>query len=393
MLPSRFSLILLLLCLSMPVVAQEAPPLQAPFLAMNTVSQEEIILYDVQNETYRSLSLGMGAHHVWDFSADGCRVLFTLADEGQAARLWSMKLDGSDAQEMVTYEELAPERWGVWDADWSSDGARIAFVMRRQQSVDGELVWQEHIAYVSPDNPEPAFYSVTGSEASPRWSPDGQTLAYLSFSERVAGATVLATALPTTEPPTGQTPVPALMVEEADLWLVTADASLKFQATNFDVGSVTQPHWSPDGQLLSFVWSPQNANDMLWMIAKQPASIPTQLSYQWSMILESAWLPDGTGVLGVMRDFRQTTANSLWLLPLVSQDDSLAVRFHPELDLAHADFPAFSADGTWLAVRSAYEMRILKMETNELRVLNDSVFGNSAGIWSPAGFTGEENCN
>src|SRR5688572_14285509 len=222
MLLSRFSLLLLLLGLSMRLAAQDSPPLQAPLLAMNTVSQAEIILYDLQSETYRSLSLGVGAHHVWDFSADGCRVLLTVSDDGQATRLWSMKLDGSDAVEMVTYADLAPERWGVWDADWSSDGARIAFVMRRQQSVEGELVWKEHIAYVSPDNPEPAFYSVTGRESSPRWSPDGQTLAYLSFSERAAGANVLATALPTAEPPAGQTPIPSIMVDEADLWLVTA---------------------------------------------------------------------------------------------------------------------------------------------------------------------------
>lgn len=387
----QFTLIIIF-CLSLRLTAQEAPPLQAPLLAMNTVSQEEIILYDVQSQAYRGISLGIGAHHVWDFSADGCRVLLTLADEGQPARLWTVNLDGSDAREMVTYDELAPERWGVWDADWSSDGARIAFVMSRQQSVEGELVWKNHIAYVSPDNPVPAFYSVTGSEASPTWSPDGQMLAYLSYWERVAGANVMATALPTIEPPAGQTPAPSVMVNEADLWLVRADASLKYQLTNFEIGSVSQPHWSPDGNLLSFTWSPQNANDMLWMIAKEPASIPTQLSYQWSMVLESAWMPDGTALLGVMRDFRQTTPNSLWVIPLVSQDDSGATRFRPDLDLQHADFPTFSADGEWLAVRSAYEMRLLNMETGELRVLDETVFGNSAGVWSPAAFAGEEAC-
>src|SRR5690606_26982993 len=105
-----------------------------------------------------------------------------------------------------------------------------------------------------------------------------------------------------------------------------------------------------------------------------PASIPTQLSYQWGMILESAWLPDGTAILGAMRDFRETRPNSLWQIPLVNNDDSLSSQFHPELDLTHADFPRFSADGTWLAVRSAYEMRLINMQSNEVRVLDSAVF-------------------
>ncbi len=385
----HMALLLLILSTSILLQAQTTPPFIGQLLAMNTVEQDAIILYDVTSDSYRRLSIGTGNHHVWDFSPDGCRVLFTYSDTTAWGQLYSMSLSGDDVRVMATYDDLAQERWGIWEAGWSSTADRIAFTLRRQQS-DGDLT--HHIAFVTTSDPNVQFYSVSGTEFSPIWSPDGQWLAYTSYQERVAGANVLATALPTNQPPPGQTPIPAVTVDEADLWVVSADASLKYQVTNFDTGSVTQPRWSPDSELISFVWSPQNSSDMLWMIANQPAAIPTQLSYQWSMILGSDWLPDGTGIIGIMREFRETIPNSLWQLSLVSNDDSGANRYLQDLAITHADFPRFSPDGNWLAVRSNYEMLLVNINDQSTRLLNRSVFGNTAAIWSPSEFAGEANC-
>lgn len=371
------------------IQSQTDPPLLGDILAMSTVQQDAIVLYDLATDSYREIAYGAGAHHVWDFSPDGCRVLFTYADSTSAGRLYSMNLDGSSAREMAVYPDLPFERWRIWEADWSAEGERIAFTMHREQN-DGET--SSHIAFVTVDDSTMQFYSVSGSEFSPTWSHDGQWLAYVSYQERVAGANVMATALATSEPPPGQTPIASVMIDEADLWVVSADASLKYQVTNFDTGSVSQPRWSPDSELISFIWSPQNSSDMLWMIANQPAAIPTQLSYQWSMILESAWLPDTTGLIGAMREFRETIPNTLWQLPLVNTDDSQALRYQDNLNLSHADFPRFSPDGEWLAVRSGYEMVLVNTENNTARLLNRLVIGNTAGIWSPENFAGEASC-
>lgn len=386
-------LALLLLLIIIPTSAQDEPPLIGPLLALNTVHQDAVILYDVGSDSYRRLQLGNAAHLVWDFSADGCRLLVTLRDGTQYGRMVSVNLDGSAIQPMVQYDELPPQRWGVWEPDWSPDGSHITFTMQREQVISGgETVLQHHIAYVTPDNPVPQFYSVTGREFSPVWSPDSAWLAYVSYDERVAGANPLATAVPTAEPPPGQTPPPSTLVSEADIWVVSADGGTKYRLTDFNVGNISQPRWSPDSELISFVYSPSGNNDMVWMIARRPAAIPTQLSYEWTLVLDNTWLPDATGIIAAIRDFKSVAENRLWRIPLVNNGSDADANFYQQANVAHADYPRFSSDGSYLAVRSAYELMLVNLTSGEQRLLDSSTLSNSAPVWSPAAFTGEADC-
>src|SRR5690606_29251347 len=112
------------------------------------------------------------------------------------------------------------------------DGARIAFTLARDTGylnvpapqADGDP-YEYRVAWVPAEGGTPTFYSISGDEHTPLWSPDGAWLAYVAYESRVPGADPSSTAVPTPEASAGAAPLPT--IREADLWVVSADASEK----------------------------------------------------------------------------------------------------------------------------------------------------------------------
>jgi Tol biopolymer transport system component len=128
------------------------------------------------------------------------------------------------------------------------------------------------------------------------------------------------------------------------------------------------------------------------MIANQPNSIPTQLSLRWNLTLDHTWLPDGSAMVASVREFRGVRQNRLWRIPLIGNADDSAELYLDDEAFIHTDFPRFSPDGRYLALRNAYSLVVVEPDANSWQRFDIAPPGNTPPVWSPAAFAGEDTC-
>src|SRR5262249_18293603 len=141
------------------------------------------------------------------------KFLFTRIHGGKMG-LWTVNVDGTDLNRLLP-ENAAPH----FDGHWSPDGKKIVFVFDRLQGTDGKL----QIDTVNADGsehrnliPHKAF------EESPRWSPDGGQVAWVSTR-----------------------------FGNQEICVVDADGKNVKRLTNHPAPD-NNPSWSPDGRQIAF---------------------------------------------------------------------------------------------------------------------------------------------
>lgn len=116
-------------------------------------------------------------------SPDGKWAVFLVTDpaydaKDQSADLWLVPVDGSQPPRQLT-RTMASES----GADWSPDSTRIAFSAKR----DGDDVAQIYVLDLARGGEAERFTSLSTGARTPRWSPDGTKLLFVS--EVYPGAT------------------------------------------------------------------------------------------------------------------------------------------------------------------------------------------------------------
>ena len=356
------------------VRAQDEILLKGPLIVSNIPTQDGFVIVDMGAKIRRELSFGTGDHFIGGFSPDGCQILFTWEAEIGKGHLYTANLDGSNLRQLSSLERTGALSFRMWQPEWSPDGSRIVFTFARYYApVDEEPYRTTHIAWIPAEGGEPAFYSNSGTESQPRWSPDGQWLIYVSIQTVVEGEVA-----EDEEPPT-----------KPELWIVGVNGNGKRRFTDFAGGGVYNPKWSPDGNLVAFQFEPLGNRHQIMVLPRDGAGSATVLNAQHAMILDYAWRPTGDSVVAAMRGYQGENENTLWALP-IGIVNAAPTRL---LEATALDYPRFSEDGRWIAFRQAYELAVHDLfGDGEIILFGADTRNNSAPVWSPQDFKGEAAC-
>jgi Tol biopolymer transport system component len=206
-----------------------------------------------------------------------CAVVAAQWAHAQAQAEWKAK--------KLTPEQVLNVR-SIGDLHFSPDGARLAFVVT--EPVKGTAARAQHIWMMDVSTREMRHYTNSAkSENSPRWSPDGKTLAFLSDRE-----------------------------EFRQIFFLSMEGGEARRVTE-GKRAVTWFAWSPDGKQVAFlaqeprtdaeekkdkdkddarVTDKDDRMARLWMMAAESGKVRQVTSGRWR-IAPGEWLPDGSAIV------------------------------------------------------------------------------------------------
>lgn len=190
-------------------------------------------------------------HLQW--SPDGKTLLLTRIHEGKMG-LWLLDADGRHLRPLLRPDPRTPH----FDGHWASDGKKIVYVHDILQGTDGKL----QINAVKADGSESAvLIPHQAFEESPRWSPNGKRIAWVS-------------------------------TRHGNQEIYTADAAGKdIQRLTREPGRDNNPSWSPDGKRIAFA-SDRGGNFDIYVMNADGSKV-RRLTKQRGLDYWPAWSPDG----------------------------------------------------------------------------------------------------
>jgi len=234
----------------------------------------------------------------------------------------------AQAAPIITPEKALDYR-RAGDVHFSPDGTKLAYVSVGYRDDYKPHVWLTDVATAQAQDITPA----KKAERSPQWSPDGETLAFLSNRG-------------------GKTQVYAIAASGGDAVAVTTQKN-----------GVSSYHWSPNGKTIAYLAKADDApdedndpqiadddrtRDRLWLIdvASKKAQMLGKAGYR---IDEFQWQDDGH-ILVIATDAPRIEANNTALYRVSTRDGTFAVVAHPPQPF---DMLSVSPDGKEFAVRAS----------------------------------------
>ena len=186
----------------------------------------------------------------------------------------------------------------------SPDGTQVTFVSRWIDPKKNRYF--SNLWLVSTDGVEPRRFTVGDyGDTSPRWSPDGRRIAFISDRS-----------------------------DSSQIWLIPVDGGEATQLTKLEEGSLGSLAWSPDGTKIVFSFRPKPLADRK---AEREAREEEHRSYPPHVIRRAGYREDGTGYNGGER----------WHVQTVNVETGDVNRLTSEDYDDHS--PAWSPDGKTIA--------------------------------------------
>ncbi len=239
------------------------------------------------------------------WTSDGKFLSFVSSRNGLASsQIWLMDRRGGEAKQLTDLK-----KGDLIDYAWSPDGKKIALVIKTQTDtsksktpkpivLDRYQFKRDIEGYLTKKPIHLYLYDVASKkidtltkgdydETSPKWSPDGTQIAFVSNRTQDSDRN-----------------------SNADIWLIDAKANAPIKQLTTWTGRDSSPEWSPDGKQIAYLRTTSAENYIMYdqailcVISKEGGE-PKLLSKSLDRPVSTPrWAKDGTSIMAIVTDDR-----------------------------------------------------------------------------------------
>lgn len=319
--------------------SQRGPYLRAEFRLYDTVRGERIVekrydgRLDEQKELVRRMARDITQALTGDGSVFDTKIAF-VAKQGQSSDIYTINFDGSGLTKVTNFGSvtLSPR--------WSPDGETIGFISYKDGNPD--LYFRRLLDYSTRK-----VSGFRGLNLLGGWSPDGKKL-LLTLSKDGNEE-----------------------IYEADL----SDRQLKRLTREHSID--VSPVWSPDGSRIAFV-SNRSGSPQIFVMNSDGSRV-RRLTYEGSYNTSPAWSPGGGRIA------YEGMKGGRFRIFTIGENGGGLTPIGP--DAGDNESPSWSPDGRYLAFsqrgRGAGKIAVMNANGTNIRVLYESRSGCISPAWSP----------
>lgn len=263
----------------------------------------EVYLVSVEGGEPKRLTFdGLGISNL-TWAAGGNEIVFSSRQGGGKSRLFKIPMIGG------TPQWLAASGNDAQYPAFSQQGDRLAWTQNTDQVDIFRLALKGKLETTSPvtDQPSTGLLASTASEASPRYSPDGKRIAFVSNRSG-----------------------------SEEIWVGDSEGEKPIRLTSFRGPLAGSPSWSPDGKQIVFDCRPEGNADIF--VVSSEGGQPRRLTFDPAEDIVPSWSHDGEWIYFTSH---RSGRLQVWKIP-ANGGDAIQITQQGGFEAVE------SADGQWL---------------------------------------------